>query len=128
MNNQSNEFEFAEHVLLLGAGFTKNFGGLLAEERWVQIFNHEKIQAHSRIKKLMLNNFDYEDIYYSVLENLMDKEGLFLPIEFTYEVKEAMKEATKYAYKYIDEILRKQSNNLQAVSKRTQFYNWDKFY
>ncbi|HII92969.1 MAG TPA: hypothetical protein HA262_12645 [Methanosarcina sp.] len=94
MNNQNSEYELSEYVLLLGAGFTKNFGGLLAEEMWTHIFNHEEIQAQPRIKKLMLNNFDYEDIYYSVLENLKDKESLFLPIEFTDEEKKAIKNAT----------------------------------
>lgn len=116
MNNQNSEYELAEYVLLLGAGFTKNFGGLLAEEMWTHIFNHGEIQAQPRIKKLMLNNFDYEDIYYSVLENLKDKESLFLPIEFTDEEKKAIKNATKYAYEYIDEIIRNQSNLFNPLS------------
>lgn len=116
MNNQNSEYELAEYVLLLGAGFTKNFGGLLAEEMWTHIFNHEEIQAQPRIKKLMLNNFDYEDIYYSVLKNLKDKENLFLPIEFTDEEKKAIKNATKYAYEYIDEIIRNQANLFNSLS------------
>jgi hypothetical protein len=36
MNIQS-----SENILLTGAGFTKNFGGLLASEMWAEIFNHE---------------------------------------------------------------------------------------
>lgn len=68
MNIQSTEPIFTENILLLGAGFTKNFGGLLANEMWAHIFNHEKVQAQSRIKELMLNDFDYESIYYAVLE------------------------------------------------------------
>ena len=87
MNHQSTESKFTEHVLLLGAGFTKNFGGLLAEEMWARIFRHEEIQAQLRIKKLMLNNFDYEEVYYLVLEGLTDNEGLFSPIKFTDEEK-----------------------------------------
>lgn len=89
MNIQS-----TENILLLGAGFTKNFGGLLANEMWAEIFNHEKIQAQPRIKKLMLEDFDYESVYYSVLEGLYSKDE-----------KNAMKEATKSAHKYIDDIL-----------------------
>lgn len=116
MNSQNSESELAECVLLLGAGFTKNFGGLLAEEMWTHIFNHEETQAQPRIKKLMLNNFNYEDIYYSVLENLKDKESLFLPIEFTDEEKKAIKNATKYAYEYIDEIIRNQANLFKSLS------------
>lgn len=99
----------AENVLLLGAGFTKNFGGLLADEMWAEIFNHEKIQAQSKIKKLMLNDFNYESIYYSILEGFTDKNGLFGEkgkcVKFTNEEKYAIKVATKSAYSYIDKIL-----------------------
>jgi len=73
---------------------------------WDEIFNHEKIQAQLRIKKLMMNNFDYEEVYYSVLEEHRDKEGTLLPSEFTDDEKDAVKVATKSAYKYIDENLR----------------------
>lgn len=101
----NSEYKFGKTVLLLGAGFTKNFGGLLADEMWTEIFNYKKIQAEPRIRKLMLNNFDYEEVYYSVLEALKDKEGLFPPIKFEIEEQEAIKEATKFAYKCIDDIL-----------------------
>lgn len=105
MNIQS-----TENILLLGAGFTKNFGGLLANEMWAEIFNHEKIQAHPTLKKLMLNNFDYESVYFSVLEGFNDKEGLFGEkgkcVKFNDEEKDSIKKATISAYKYIDEILR----------------------
>ena len=56
---------------------------------WDEIFNHEKIQAQLRIKKLMMNNFDYEEVYYSVLEEHRDKEGTLLPSEFTDDEKDA---------------------------------------
>lgn len=99
----------AENVLLLGAGFTKNFGGLLADEMWAEIFNHEKIQAQSRIKKLMLDDFNYESVYYSILEGFEDKKGLFGEkgkcIKFTAEEQYAIKVVTKSAYEYIDKIL-----------------------
>ena len=104
MNIQS-----AENILLLGAGFTKNFGGLLANEMWAEIFNHEKIQAQTKIKRLMLNDFDFESVYYSILEGFEDKNGLFGEkgkyVEFTDEEQEAIKVATKSAYEYIDKIL-----------------------
>lgn len=105
MSNENTESTFAENILLLGAGFTKNFGGLLASEMWAEIFNNEKIQAKPRIKSLMLNNFNYELIYYSVLEGIKDENGLFLPIEFTDEEKNAVKVATRAAYDHIDETL-----------------------
>lgn len=110
MSNEKIESTFAEDILLLGAGFTKNFGGLLASEMWAEIFNHEKIQSQPKIKKLMLNDFDYECVYYSVLEGFKDKEGLFGEkgecVKFKDEEKDAIRKATTSAYKYIDEILR----------------------
>jgi hypothetical protein len=104
------DIQSSENILLLGAGFTKNFGGLLANEMWAEIFNHDSIQALPRIKKLMLNDFDYECVYYSVLESFKDKVGLLGEkggsIVFNKEEKNAIKKATKSAYMYIDDILR----------------------
>ncbi|AKB53936.1 MULTISPECIES: SIR2 family protein [Methanosarcina] len=105
MSNKNTGSMYAENILLLGAGFTKNFGGLLASEMWAEIFNNEKIQAQPRIKKLMLNNFDYESVYYSVLEGLEDKESLLPTLKFKRKEKDAIQEATKAAYDTIDETL-----------------------
>lgn len=116
MSSENTGFMFAENILLLGAGFTKNFGGLLASEMWAEIFNNEVIQAKPRIKKLMLNNFDYESIYYSVLEGLRDQNDLFSSVEFTAEEKIAIKVATRAAYDCIDEILINQVNNSRRWS------------
>lgn len=96
MNIQSNE-----NILLTGAGFTKNFGGLLTSEMWAEIFNHEKIQAQPKIKRLMLddNDFDYESIYYSIIDQPFSDE------EFSDDERGAIKDAVKFAYEYIDSIL-----------------------
>lgn len=98
-----------KNILLLGAGFSKNFGAPLANEMWYLIFNHEKIQVQPRIKQLMLNNFDYESVYDSVLEGFTDKEGLFGKrcsfIEFEDDEKDSIKIATYFAYEHIDKIL-----------------------
>lgn len=92
----------SKNILLTGAGFTKNFGGLLASEMWAEIFNHEKIQAQPRIKGLMLDDddFDYESIYYSIIDQPFSDE------EFSDVEREAIKDAVKFAYEYIDSILR----------------------
>lgn len=103
------DIQCSENILLLGAGFTKNFGDLLANEMWADIFSHKKIQDQQRIRKLMLNDFDYESVYYSVLEGFYDQTGLFGKkyenVIFDENEKNAIKEATTSAYKYIDEIL-----------------------
>ena len=63
-----------EYILFTGAGFTKNFGGLLAKEMWSKIFNNRKIQNCPRIKKLMINDFDYESIYQKILNGKYTEE------------------------------------------------------
>jgi len=81
--------------LLTGAGFTKNFGGLLASEMWSVIFNYNRIQAYPKIKELMRDDFDYESVYTSIMEgSLYTKDG-----------KEAINDAVKFAYEHIDTIL-----------------------
>ena len=82
-------------ILLTGAGFTHNFGTPLAEEMWAIIFNHESVQSTPRIKNLMLKDFDYESIYYTIMEG-----------SFTDSEKEAINDATLFAYKYLDSIIR----------------------
>lgn len=94
MKNNVINIQSSENILLTGAGFTKNFGGLLASEMWAEIFNHEKIQAQPIIKELMSDNFDYESIYYSIMEG-----------SYTDDEKEAIDDAVKSAYEYIDSIL-----------------------
>lgn len=82
---------------MLGAGFTKNFGGLLAEEMWIEIFNHEKVQEQPKIKELMLNDFNYESIYNNVLGNEL----------YSNDEQNAIISATTSAYDHIDNILKK---------------------
>ena len=94
MGDNNIDIQSSKHILLTGAGFTKNFGTPLASEMWAEIFNHEKIQTHPKIKELMTNDFDYESIYYSVMEG-----------PYKDDEKEAINDAVKSAYEYIDTIL-----------------------
>ena len=96
MNIQSSEY-----ILLTGAGFTKNFGTPLAREMWSIIFNHKNVQAHANIKELMLNDFDYESIY-----NIIMTQKTLEPFN-----EEAFNDAIKFAYDFIDEVLRKYNIN-----------------
>src|SRR5258708_6083940 len=57
---------FKKNILLTGAGFTANFGGPLAREMWSKILNNPKIENLPEIKKLLLSNFDFEQIYSDV--------------------------------------------------------------
>lgn len=92
----SNNNELAtEKILITGAGFTHNFGAPLAKEMWAEIFNHEKVQGEPKIRELMLNDFDYESIYYSIIEG-----------DYEHREKDAINIAVSDAYKNIDEIVR----------------------
>ena len=104
-NDSKLNIQSTENILLMGAGFTKNVGGLLGTEMWAKIFSHEKIQAQPRIQKLMMNDFDYESVYYTVLNGLINKLDLDLSIEFTDEEQEAIKTATWDAYEHIDRVI-----------------------
>ena len=96
MKNYNLNIHSSEHIILTGAGFTKNFGGLLASEMWAIIFNHKKIQDQPKIKKLMMDDFDFESIYYRIMEG-----------SYSDDEKEAITDAVKLAYENIDAILRK---------------------
>ena len=105
MKDNNMNIQSSEHILLTGAGFTKNFGAPLASEMWAHIFNHKKIQAQSRIKELMQNCFDYESIYYYIMEGVM-KRSCPDDEKYTDGEKDAIDDGVKSAYEYIDTILR----------------------
>jgi len=85
--------EFSRNILFTGAGFTKNFGGLLAKEMWSKIFNN--IQAYPRLRELLFDDTDYESIYYHVMTgNYEDEE------------KDAIDVAIFEAYRILDDIVR----------------------
>lgn len=86
---------FAKKILFTGAGFTKNFGGLLASEMWSKIFNHPQIHSHPKLRELLLNDYDYESIYYKVLSG--DSRS---------QEKDALTEAILETYETLDRIVR----------------------
>lgn len=60
------EINFQKNLLLTGAGFTANFGGLLAREMWSKILSHKEIENIPKVKTLLLGNFDFEAVYSEV--------------------------------------------------------------
>jgi hypothetical protein len=62
---------------------------------WATIFNHKKVQAHPKIRELMMGDFDYESIYNSIMEG-----------PYTEDEKEAIDSAVKFTHNNIDTILR----------------------
>ena len=85
--------EFKRNILFSGAGFTKNFGGLLAKEMWSKIYNNSEIQAHPRLKDLLLNDFDYESIYHKIIYG-----------DYTDVEKASINKAIYHAYRVLDDI------------------------
>lgn len=63
---------------------------------WAEIFNHPQIQEHSSLRKLMVENFDYESIYHNVLNG-----------QYNGGEKDAITNAVKEAYLRLDDIVRK---------------------
>ncbi|MBI2297023.1 MAG: hypothetical protein HYU76_13545, partial [Betaproteobacteria bacterium] len=78
-------------ILLTGAGFSKNFGGLLAREMWNRLILSPDIQRHARLRQLLGENFDYESIYQQVMHG-----------NYTQDEKAAMQSAVVEAYSELD--------------------------
>ena len=98
----------SEPVLLTGSGFTKNFGGLLANEMWNKINNNlddilyndnlNKLEQNNRthlknLIKLTKNDFDYEKIFEKVMKG--DK--------YSKEEKDTINECLLESYKSMDQ-------------------------
>lgn len=86
---------FSKRILFTGAGFTKNFGGLLGSEIWYKIFNWPEIQSLPNLRELLISDYDYESIYYKVLGG-----------EFNAQEKDAISTAIFETYETIDRIVR----------------------
>jgi SIR2-like domain len=54
-------------MLLLGAGFSKNWGGRLASEVWADVFTNSNVQTRERVRKALLNQRSFEVVMENVL-------------------------------------------------------------
>jgi hypothetical protein len=95
-------------ILLTGAGFTKNFGGLLADEIWAMMFNHKEVQDSVIIRGNMLSEFNYETVYqYVVDDNKLDEND-----------KVATRKALLSAYEYQENIWLDQDFSLNIMDEK----------
>ncbi|MFC1647721.1 SIR2 family protein [Patescibacteria group bacterium] len=85
--------KISKNILLTGAGFTKNFGGSLATEMWSNIFNCPNLNSSTKVKNLLRNNFDFEEVYWLVMTSS----------EYTNEDKEALQKSIHSAYKGMEQ-------------------------
>jgi hypothetical protein len=83
---------FSKRVLLIGAGFSRNWGGLMASEVGGRIMAHPAVAALPRLRELILNEPSFED----ALEKT--RTGLFEAAD-----AEAMETAIKAAFESMDE-------------------------
>ena len=51
---------FSKHVLLTGAGWSRNWGGLLASEVWEALIGHQLVQSNQRLHSLLLEEPSFE--------------------------------------------------------------------
>lgn len=117
------DFEIAQNILFTGAGFTKNFGGLLAKEMWAKIFNNTGVQAYSRVRELLLEDYDYESIYHKIITG-----------DYSDDEKRSIEEAVFEAYQILDEIARKWTFgsdapnpvNIYGVNKFIERFSWSR--
>lgn len=84
-----------QYVVLTGAGFTKDFGGFLATEMHEKILNSSKIQPFARIRKLLLEDFDYESVYSKVMSENYEAEEKKALSDVMFDVYKAMDDRTK---------------------------------
>lgn len=82
-------------ILFTGAGFTYNFGAPLANDLWNKLLTHRKVQKHSKLKKELLADFNFESVFDKVLNG-----------SYTQEEKDAIYDAMVDSYHDIDEIVR----------------------
>ncbi|MBI4058849.1 SIR2 family protein [Candidatus Microgenomates bacterium] len=64
------DLNYRKNMLLFGAGFTANFGGFLAREMWVKIFNNPDLNQLTKAKELFKNSekkFDFENIFSEII-------------------------------------------------------------
>lgn len=92
----------ANRILLTGAGFTHNFSAPLASEVSNLIFN--SIPNNTQLLDLLRNNFDYEDVYQTVMNST----------DYDQATKNTITNAIKDAYDIINELIK--NTNLSGIS------------
>jgi hypothetical protein len=88
-----------KHILLTGAGFTKNFGAPLAAEMWSIILGSPYLKNQAKVRKVLLEDFDFESVYHHVLNG-----------DFSDDEKTWLSRSLKSAYAYIDSVIEPSPN------------------
>jgi hypothetical protein len=67
MMNSSELGNFGKRVLLVGAGFSKNWGGRLANEVWADVFSSSAVQCQHRLRQALIRERSFEAVMEDVL-------------------------------------------------------------
>jgi len=65
---------FSKRVLFIGAGFSRNWGGLLANEVAGRILNHEAVQGRPHLRDRLIENPSFEDVLEETKYGLFEEE------------------------------------------------------
>ena len=91
---------FNKKTILIGAGFSRNWGGRLAREMWEDIFSNRAVQSRSATRALMLRNPFFEDALAEVLDTKLyldeDRAALNSAIQDAFERMDS-EHAAKFA-------------------------------
>jgi len=106
------------HLLLTGAGFTKNFGAPLATELWSIILGSPSLRGYPRVLDVLRDDFDFESVYDRVQTGA-----------FTVEEREALTKSIQEAYAYIDSTIQDISSagiNMSRLNKMLLMFAGDR--
>lgn len=81
--------------LLIGAGFTHNFGAPLAAGMWSLIFSNPALQACPPLRQIFLDDTDYESAYHKIMQG-----------DYASEVRSVLERAVIAAYQHLDANIR----------------------
>ena len=107
-------FKSKQIILLTGAGFTKDFGGFLGREMWSKIFNHPEVQKQPEVKKLLLEDrdFNFESVYSDIF-NKFDSDRI-----------SAIQNAVESTYKDLDDSIQKNINSSPNINIQANFFRF----
>jgi hypothetical protein len=78
-----------KRMLLLGAGFSKNWGGRLASEVWADVFTNSNVQARERVRNALLKERSFEVVMENVLTEAnydsIDRQAIVASVTSTFK-------------------------------------------
>jgi SIR2-like domain len=99
-----------KRMLLLGAGFSKNWGGRLAKEVWADVFTSKAVQVRERVRQALLKERSFE----AVMEDVLTGKT------YDSEDRKAIIDAVTGTFRRMDELY--SQNMITVTSRRINYY------